>query len=100
MPADYYETLGVSRSATQDEIKKAYRKLAHKHHPDKGGGYEEKFKEINNAYEVLRDAKKRAQYDQFGQGFDGSGPQTGQGGGGFGGFGNSGFTINMDDLGG
>lgn len=94
MPADFYETLGVSRSATQEEIKKAYRRLAHKHHPDKGGGDEEKFKEINSAYEVLRDAKKRAQYDQFGNAFDGSnqGP--------FGGFGNSGFTINMDDLGG
>ncbi|OGY31000.1 MAG: molecular chaperone DnaJ [Candidatus Andersenbacteria bacterium RIFCSPHIGHO2_02_FULL_45_11] len=100
MPADYYETLGVSRSATQDEIKKAYRKLAHKHHPDKGGGDEEKFKEINNAYEVLRDAKKRSQYDQYGHGFDGSGPGPAGGHGGFGGFDSGGFTINMDDLGG
>lgn len=99
MPADFYETLGVSRSATQDEIKKAYRKLAHQYHPDKGGGDEEKFKEINRAYEVLGDSQKRSQYDQFGHSFDGSGagqdPFSG-----FGGFGNGGFTINMDDLGG
>jgi molecular chaperone DnaJ len=95
MPADYYEILGVSRSATKDEIKKAYRKLAHTHHPDKGGGDEEKFKEINRAYEVLGDEQKRAQYDQFGHGFDGNG-----GGNPYGGFGGSGFTINMDDLGG
>lgn len=101
MPKDYYETLGVPRSATQDEIKKAYRKLAHKHHPDKGGGDEEKFKVINSAYEVLSDSQKRAQYDQFGDAFDGSSAGTNPGGfGGFGGFGNSGFTINMDDLGG
>lgn len=102
MPKDHYETLGVSRSATQADIKKAYRRLAHKHHPDKGGGDEEKFKEINNAYEVLSDTKKRAQYDQFGSAFDGSGASGGQQGGfgGFSGFGNGGFTINMDDLGG
>ncbi len=98
MPKDYYETLGVSRGATPDEIKKAYRKLAHKHHPDKGGGDEEKFKEINSAYETLSDAQKRAQYDQFGNSFDGSRPQGGQSG--FGGFRDGGFTINMDDLGG
>lgn len=98
MPKDYYETLGVSRSATKEEIKKAYRKLAHKHHPDKGGGDEEKFKEINNAYEVLSDSQKKSQYDQFGHAFDGSGPSAGQNP--YGGFGDSGFTINMDDLGG
>lgn len=62
---DYYKTLGVSRSATEDEIKKAYRKLARTHHPDAGGS-EEKFKEINEAYEVLSDAKKRKLYDQYG----------------------------------
>ena len=65
---DYYDILGVSKTATADEIKKAFRKLARKHHPDAGGS-EEKFKEINEAYEVLSDAEKRTQYDQFGQYF-------------------------------
>lgn len=67
--SDYYELLGVSRSATDDEIKKAYRKLAMKYHPDKNQGdtvAEEKFKEISEAYEVLSDAQKRQRYDQFG----------------------------------
>ena len=63
--ADYYETLGVERGASDDEIKKAYRKLARKHHPDAGGD-EAKFKEINEAYEVLSDDKKREMYDQYG----------------------------------
>ena len=62
---DYYKTLGVSRNATEDEIKKAYRKLARTHHPDAGGD-EAKFKEINEAYEVLSDKKKRQLYDQYG----------------------------------
>ncbi len=78
MATDYYQTLGVSKSASADEIKRAYRKLAHEHHPDKKGGNEAKFKEINEAYQVLSDDKKRAQYDQFGS----AGPQ-GFGGGGF-----------------
>lgn len=101
MADDLYDILGVSKTATQDEIKKAYRKLAHKHHPDKKGGDEEAFKKVSNAYETLSDPKKRAQYDQFGPGFDGSGagPQ-GNPYGGFGGFNQGGFTINMDDLGG
>jgi curved DNA-binding protein len=66
---DYYQTLGVSKSATEKEIKKAYRKLAQKYHPDKNPGdkaSEEKFKDINEAYEVLSDADKRSKYDQFG----------------------------------
>ena len=63
---DYYEVLGVSRSASEDEIKKAFRKAAVKHHPDKEGGDEAKFKEINEAYEVLKDKQKRQRYDQFG----------------------------------
>ncbi len=83
---DYYDVLGVSRGASDDEIKKAYRKLAHKYHPDKAGGSEAKFKEINEAYQVLSDKTKRQQYDQFGQTFQG-----GAAGGGFGGFDFSGF---------
>jgi molecular chaperone DnaJ len=72
MPADFYEVLGVSRTASQDDIKKAYRKMAHKYHPDKNQGnpeLEAKFKEANNAYEVLGDASKRANYDRFGHNF-------------------------------
>jgi len=67
---DYYQILGISREASQDEIKKAYRKLAHKYHPDKGGD-EKKFKEINEAYQVLSDKEKKAQYDRFGRVFEG-----------------------------
>jgi len=67
---DYYEVLGVQKTATQDDIKKAFHKLAHKYHPDKGGD-EKKFKEINEAYQVLSDTTKRAQYDQYGRVFEG-----------------------------
>ena len=63
---DYYTILGVGKNANADEIKRAYRKLAHQHHPDKKGGDEKKFKEINEAYQVLGDTQKRKQYDQFG----------------------------------
>lgn len=83
---DYYKILGVSKNANQEEIKKAYRKLAHKYHPDKGGN-EEKFKELNAAYQVLSDPEKRKQYDTFGSSFKGAGAA---GGGGFGGFGDFG----------
>lgn len=73
MPKDYYQILGVNKNASQEEIKKAYRKLALKYHPDRGGD-QSKFKEINEAYQILGDSQKRAQYDQFGSaGFDGSG---------------------------
>lgn len=78
MSKDYYKTLGVEKSASQDEIKKAFRKLAHKHHPDKQGGDEAKFKEINEAFQVVGDETKRKQYDQFGADFD---KQGGFGGG-------------------
>jgi molecular chaperone DnaJ len=83
---DYYEILGVPRDASEEEIKKAFRRLAHKYHPDKEGGDEKKFKEINEAYQVLSDKNKRAQYDRFGRTF---GKESGFGGfssGPFGGF--------------
>lgn len=93
---DLYEILGVTRSANKEEIKKAYRKMAHQHHPDKENGDAEKFKKINAAYQVLSDDAKRSQYDRFGSTFDQSGPAGG--GQGFGGF--QGFNVNMEDLGG
>jgi len=85
MAQDYYQTLGVSKTASADEIKRAYRKLAHEHHPDKNKGNEAKFKEINEAYQVLSNQDKRAKYDQFGHNFQNMGG-FGGGAGGFGGF--------------
>jgi len=93
--ADYYKILGVDKNSSDDEIKKAYRKLAHKHHPDKQGGDAEKFKEINAAYQVLSDKSKRQQYDQFGSGFE----QRGSGGFGGGGFSGQGFGGQGFDFG-
>ncbi|MDO8590128.1 MAG: DnaJ C-terminal domain-containing protein [bacterium] len=102
---DYYKILGISRDASEEEIKKAFRKLAHVHHPDKSGGNEAKFKEASEAYSVLSDKKKRAQYDAPGfAGFQGS--QAGGAGfdpSGFGfdfsGFGNAGFdTSDLGDI--
>lgn len=102
---DYYELLGVERSASEAEIKKAYRKLAGKFHPDKPTGSETKFKEINEAYEVLGNAENRAKYDQLGSNY-----QNGQsfqappgyedifGGGGFGGQGEQGFSSFFDFM--
>ncbi len=96
---DFYKILGLEKGASVEEIKKAYRTLAHKHHPDKAGGNESKFKEINEAYQILSNPEKKAQYDRFGQTFDGQ-----SGGSGFGGqnpfgvefdFGN----VNVGDLG-
>lgn len=78
---DYYKILGIDKGASEEDVKKAFRKLAHKHHPDKGGD-EKKFKEINEAYQILSSKEKRAQYDRFGRVFDGSQ----QAGGGFNGF--------------
>lgn len=93
---DYYKTLGVPRTAKADEIKKAYRKLARKHHPDAGGD-EAKFKEINEAYEVLSDEKKRKLYDQYGTANENQIPR---GWGGFGGQGGQGsYTVNTDGAG-
>jgi len=70
MTKDYYQILGIQKGASEDEIKKAFRKLAHKYHPDKGGD-ENKFKEINEAYQILSSKEKRAQYDKFGRVFEG-----------------------------
>lgn len=92
---DYYEVLGVSKDASEDEIKKAYRKIAIKYHPDRNPGdkvAEEKFKEAAEAYDVLHDPQKKQQYDQFGF----NGPMGGGAGGFGGGFGGGGFS--MDDI--
>lgn len=95
---DYYEVLGVGKSASDDEIKKAYRRLAIKHHPDKQGGSEEKFKEVNEAYEVLKDPSKRKRYDQFGHAGVG-GAAGGDPFAGFGGFGGQEYSFDFGDLG-
>ena len=102
MSKDYYNILGIEKNASQEDIKKAFRKKAHEHHPDKKGGNEAKFKEINEAYQVLGDVKKRAQYDQYGSAFENA-----QAGGGFSGFNGfrdfsgftNGFNVEYEDLG-
>lgn len=103
MKKDYYDILGVERSASKDDIKRAFRKLAGKHHPDKKTGDEAKYKEITEAYAVLGDEKRRAEYDAYGHAFNGAG--GGQGG--FGGFnwgdfqqagGGQGFEFDLNDI--
>ncbi len=94
MADDYYKILGVSKTATEDDIKRAYRKLAQEHHPDRPTGNEKKFKEINEAYQVLSNKEKRAQYDRFGKTFNGAGGPGFSGGQGF-----EGFDFNFGDMG-
>lgn len=98
MAKNYYDLLGVEKTAKKDDIKKAFYKLASQYHPDKKTGDEKKFKEINEAYQVLSDEKKRKEYDTYGQTFNGQGPQGG-GFGGFGGFNASDFQDMQFDFG-
>ncbi len=99
MSKDYYNILGVEKGASKDEIKKAFYKLAHKYHPDKKGGDEKKFKEVNEAYQVLSDESKRSKYDQFGSGYENMAGGAGyQGQGGFEGFDFSGFQGGNADF--
>jgi molecular chaperone DnaJ len=104
MGKDYYKILGLERGASKDDVKKAFRKMAAKYHPDKAGGDEEKYKEVTEAYAVLGDDKKKAEYDTYGQAFNGGG---GGGFGGFnwgdfaqqgGGFNTGGFEFDLNDL--
>ena len=99
MNKDYYKILGVDKKASKTEIKKAFHKLAHKYHPDKANGNEDKFKEASEAYAVLSDDRKRSEYDTYGQSFGGNGgPQGGFGG--FSGFGQGtqGFEFDLGDI--
>lgn len=98
---DYYAILGVQKSASEEDIKRAFRKLAQKYHPDKNGGDEAKFKEASEAYSVLSDKKRRAEYDTYGRTFAGGGPQGGFGGfsaDGAGGFGGQEFEFDLGDI--
>ncbi len=96
MDKDYYNVLGVAKDASAADIKKAYYRLAHKYHPDKGGD-EKKFKEVNEAYQILSNKSKKQQYDQFGQNFEGFGSQ--QGFNGSPGFDSADFgSINIEDI--
>jgi len=96
MSKDYYKILGISNNASKEEIKRAYRALAHKYHPDKAGGDEKRFKEINEAYQVLSNDQKKAQYDQFGDIFSGQAGRGASGGWDF--SGQSGPAFSWEDL--
>ena len=96
MPEDYYNLLGVTKNASDAEIKKAFYKKAHQYHPDKKGGDAEKFKKINQAYQILSDKQKKSQYDQFGATFEQA--QTSGQENPFSGFGAQGFNINVEDF--
>jgi len=104
MKQDYYEILGVNKGASKEEIKKAFYKLAHKYHPDKKGGDEKRFKQVNEAYQVLSDDTKRSKYDQFGHSFEnmggnyGGGAQSGFDGFDFSGFQNGGANFDFGNL--
>ncbi len=107
MAKDYYQTLGLEKGSSKDEVKKAFRKLAAKYHPDKKSGDEAKFKEISEAYAVLGDEKKKAEYDTYGHAFQGAGGAGGGAQGGFGGFnwqdfqqagGAQGFEFDIGDI--
>lgn len=101
---DYYEVLGIAKGASKDEVKKAFHKLAHKYHPDKAGGDAERFKEASEAYSVLSDEKKRAEYDAYGRVFSGgANPGAGSAGGfDFSGFADQfngqGFNVDFGDI--
>lgn len=97
MAKNYYDILGVEKKATKDDIKKAFRKLAQKHHPDKGGD-EAKFKEITEAYSILTDDKRRREYDSYGQTFAGGAGPQGFDPSQFGGFGAGGVEFDISDL--
>lgn len=99
MSKDYYDILGVTKTATEEEIKSAFRRLAHQYHPDKKGGDEKKFKEASEAYAVLSDKKRRAEYDTYGKTFAGGGPRGGFEGFDFSNFANGGFSSQEFDLG-
>jgi molecular chaperone DnaJ len=103
MQKDYYKILELQKGASRDEVKKAFRKLAAKYHPDKKTGDEAKYKEITEAYAVLGDEKKKAEYDTYGQSFNGAGPSGGFGGFDFsgfqqGGFNGQGFEFDLNDI--
>ncbi len=105
MAKDYYDILGIPKSASADEIKKAFRRKAHEYHPDKGSGNADKFKEVNQAYQVLSDSQKRQQYDQYGQTFEdaarnGGGGFSAGGGPAYGGNPFGGFDFGGFDFGG